>query len=85
MQARRHVLKTGPAVVRANVGRGKSTRGGITPLVRGVRGISLRENFLNYGCLYVPFKCILDAFWARISDVMGLFGTGGTCISIIEH
>ena len=40
-QARRHIVKSGPAEVRASAegtSEGESTRGGIPPLVRGVSG-----------------------------------------------
>ena len=56
-QARRHVIKSGPAEVRASV---EGTSGGehewgYPPLARG--------DFFIYGCLYVRFYCILGAFW----------------------
>ena len=47
-QARRHAVKSGPAEVRAraqDTSEGESTRGGIPPLVRGVRGISPEKIF----------------------------------------
>ena len=48
LQARRHAVKSGPAEVRArakDTSEGESTRGGIPPLVRGVRGISPEKMF----------------------------------------
>ena len=59
---------------------GESTRGGIVTLVRGFGG-SLPRNFLIYGCLYLHF----NAFWTIISALFGRFGTGGICISVMEH
>ena len=56
-QARRHVVKSGPAEVRASAegtSKGESTRGGIPPLLWGFGGSPPRK-FLIYGCLYVRF------------------------------
>ena len=40
-----------------------------------------RENFWYM----VASICIFNAFWARISAFLGWFGTGGNCISVMEH
>ena len=60
-QARRHVVKSGPAEVRVSAegtSEGESTRGGIPPLVRGVRGIS-PEKFFD---LWLPLCAFLMHF-----------------------
>ena len=68
LQARRHVLKSGPAEVRASTedtSRGRAGEGVIPPLVRGVRGIS-PEIFFIYGCLYVRFLFDLGQNFSRL-------------------
>ena len=64
------------------MGRG-ITREGVSPLLRGVRGISPKKNF----DIWLPlcaFLSISDAILARISAALGCFGTGRTCISIMD-
>ena len=59
-----HVFKSGPAEVRANAeGRSGGEHGrGYSPSRKGGSGGSPPRKFLIYGCLYVRFLCILDAF-----------------------
>ena len=61
IQARRHVLKSGPAEVRASsegTTEGESTRGDIPPVVSEVRGIPPTK-FL----IMVASMCVFNAFW----------------------
>ena len=65
-QARRHIVKSGPAEVRASAegtSEGESTRGGIPPLVRGVRGISPDKIF----DLWLPICAFLMHFGSVFS------------------
>ena len=69
MQARRHVVKSGPAEVRASAegtSEGESTRGGIFLLVMGVRGISPEKIF----DLWFP----LCTFLMHFGSVFSRFG-----------
>ena len=82
-QARHHVVKSGPAEAKASAKgtiEGESTRGGMPPLLRGVRGISPEKIF----DLWLPLCAFLMHFGSVFSR-LGLIWNRWHCISIIEH
>ena len=73
VQARRHVIKSGPAEVSASVEgpSGGEHERGYTPSGKGVKIFNL---WLPLCAVLMHFGCVL----ARISAVLGWFGTDGT-------
>ena len=82
-QARHHVVKSGAAEVKASAKgtiEGENTRGGMPPLLRGVRGISPEKIF----DLWLPLCAFLMHF-GSVFSCLGLIWNRWHCISIIEH